>query len=347
MRQGKRKLSAQEISNLVDGHLIGDPSLVISDVSSIQSDRSETLTFCSEGKFEKFIPSAQRRIVLVNQDIRLDRPDHITYIVVPDVYIALSHILDHLKDDEHQPRTVSPTAIIDDSIELGHDVHIGHYVVIEAHAHIGSDSVIMDQVSIGKHVRIGKGTTIHKGVRVMDGVTIGSHVVIYPNTVIGGDGFGFVEEKGEYKKLPHIGSVVIEDNVEIGSNCTIDRGMVGDTIIREGAKLDNLIHIAHGVEVGHHVAIAAQTGISGSSVIGAYSQLGGQVGVIGHISIAPGSKIQAQSGVAGDIKEAGKKWYGYPSMGYYRYLRSFAIFKRLPELLSRLKSLEDRIDPNS
>ena len=256
----------------------------------------------------------------------------------------LSHILAHLKSDVAESPTISPQAIIHDSVELGGDIHIGHFVVIEKFAQIGSHSTIMDQVSIGANVRIGSNTVLHKGVRVMDGVTIGSDVVVYPNTVIGADGFGFVEDKGEYKKLPHVGSVVIEDKVEIGSNCTIDRGMVGDTIVRRGAKLDNLIHIAHGVEIGEHVAIAAQTGISGSSVIGKYSQLGGQVGVIGHVSIAPGSKIQAQSGVAGDIKESGQKWYGYPSIKYYKYLRSFAIFKRLPELFSRIKHLEDRIN---
>ena len=342
MGQANRTLSAQEISKLVDGQLIGDPSMVISKVSVIQHDESETLTFCSEVKYEKFISGVQRRIVLVSKDIKVDRPDHVTYIVVPDVYKALSHILDHLKGDEVLPRTISPHAIVHETVALGSDRHIGHHVVIDKMTHIGSDSIIMDQVAIGKQVAIGSNTILHRGVKVMDGVTIGSDVVIYPNTVIGADGFGFVEEGGRYKKLPHIGSVLIEDDVEIGSNCTIDRGMVGDTIIRQGAKLDNLIHIAHGVEVGHHVAIAAQTGISGSSVIGEYSQLGGQVGVIGHVHIAPGSKIQAQSGVAGDIKESNQKWYGYPSIKYYSYLRSFAIFKRLPELFSRLKSLEDR-----
>jgi len=338
------KITAQEISRLVDGHLSGDPLLQISEVTAIQKNVADTLTFCSDVKYEKFIPGDERRVILVKKDIQVDRPDHVTYIAVDDVYQALAHILDHLKGSHHISGLKSPQAVINDLARLEDDVHVGHFTIIGAHSQIGRGSIIMDQVSIGDNVTIGQRTTIHRGVRISEGVTIGNDVEIYPNAVIGGDGFGFIEDQGRYKKLPHIGSVVIEDRVEIGSNCCIDRGMIDDTIIRYGAKLDNLIHIAHGVEIEKHVAIAAQSGISGSSVVGAYSQLGGQVGVIGHVKIAPGSRIQAQSGVAGDIKEPNRKWYGYPSVDYYRYLRSFAIFKRLPEILLRLRKIEDRIE---
>jgi len=344
MIQRVEQITAKEISALVKGELAGDPSLAISQVSSIDKDVTESLTFCSETKYEKYISGNGRRVIIVHKDIRIPRPDNVTYIVVKDVYIAMSHILSHLNEDATAERSISPQAMIDQGAGIEEEVSIGHFSIVNDGAVIGSSTIIKDNVSIAEHVAIGKDCVIHQGVRILKGVTIGDRVTIYPNAVIGGDGFGFAEDKGSYKKLPHIGSVIIEDDVEIGSNCCIDRGMIGDTIIRQGAKLDNLIHIAHGVEVGRHVAIAAQTGVSGSSTIGEYSQLGGQVGVIGHVSIAPGSKIQAQSGVAGSIKEANKKWYGYPSFEYFKYLRSFALFKRLPELLQRLRRLEEKLE---
>lgn len=347
MIQETISISAQEISELVDGRLSGDPTQKVSRVTAIQREIPDTLTFCSDLKYEKFISGSSKRVILVKHDIKLRRPSHITYIAVPDVYQALSHILDHIKG-EVGPRdiAVSERAVIHDSARIEEDVAIGHFSIVGRYVHLGAQSTIHDQVSIGDNVSIGERCVIHSGVQILEGVQIGSDVVIHPNTVIGGDGFGYTESGGGYKRLPHIGTVVIEDRVEIGANCCIDRGMIEDTIIKTGAKLDNLIHIAHGAEIGKHVAIAAQSGISGSSKVGEYSQLGGQVGVIGHVTIAPGSKIQAQSGVAGDIKEPKKKWYGYPSIPYYQYLRSFAIFKRLPELLQRLQKLEKNQDQN-
>lgn len=174
----------------------------------------------------------------------------------------------------------------------------------------------------------------------MSGVQIGSHCIIYPNAVIGTDGFGHALNSKGHTKISHQGGVVIEDNVEIGANTVIDKGSIGNTIIRRGVKLDNLIQVAHGVEIGEGTVIAAQTGISGSSTIGEGCMIGGQVGIVGHISIAPGSSIQAKSGIASSITAPNKKWYGYPVIGYMNYLRSFAIFKRLPELLDRITNIE-------
>ena len=192
-------------------------------------------------------------------------------------------------------------------------------------------------------LKIGKTTSIHAGVKIMDDVKIGSNCIIYPNAVIGAEGFGHAFTGESYQKIVHQGSVIIEDNVEIGANTCVDRGALRDTIIRKGAKLDNLIQIAHGVEIGEHAAVAAQSGISGSARIGARTLMGGQVGVAGHVTIAPDTKIQAKSGISGNVREGGKKWYGYPILPYWQYLRSFAIFKRLPELLDRIREIEKKL----
>lgn len=258
-----------------------------------------------------------------------DHYSELTVIEVPNISIAIEKLKDILY----------PLGIIDSA---GESHSLGHYCVIDPTVQIGLGTIIGNQVSIGPHVTIGDNSRIGDGVKIYANSKIGNNVVIKANTVIGGEGFGFYYDQG-YKKIRHVGSVRIEDNVHIGSNCCIDRGTINDTIIRKGAKLDNLIQVAHNVEIGQNVAIAAQVGISGSAIIGDAVQLGGQVGVIGHVKIAPGSRIQAQSGVGGNITETNQKWYGYPAVKYWDYLRSFALFKKLPLLERRLGTLEDLV----
>ena len=234
------------------------------------------------------------------------------------------------------------TPWFDPSAVIGESVTIHAFAVVGQNVRIGDGCEIHSHVQICKEVRIGSQTKIHSGVKIKNRVVIGDRCIIYSNAVIGSEGFGHAFTQGTYEKIVHQASVIIEDDVEIGSNTCIDRGSVRDTIIRKGAKLDNLIQVAHGVEIGENAAIAAQTGISGSSTIGSGSLLGGQVGVAGHVSVAPNTKVQAKSGIASDIKIEGQKWYGYPVLSYFHYLRSFSLFKRLPELLDRIRKLEEK-----
>jgi len=265
------------------------------------------------------------------------------------------------KQDNHRNLTIIKVADISEALEklkdllypvpIGkeqsqHACCSGEFCVIDPSARIGAGTVLGNHVVIEANVKIGDNCTIGDGVKIYAEAKIGANVIIKANTVIGGQGFGYYYDNS-YKKIRHIGSVVIEDDVSIGSNCCIDRGTINDTIIRSGAKLDNLIQVAHNVEIGRNVAIAAQVGLSGSVVVGERVQLGGQVGVIGHVKIAPGSRIQAQSGVAGSIAEPNQKWYGYPAVKYWDYLRSFALFKRLPQLERRLDTLEGIVTDHS
>lgn len=337
--------TAREVAEIIRGELIGNGSLQINGLSSIDNDQANTITFLGNPKYARFLNGDQPRAVLVPKDLEIAENSLTTFIKVANVYESMSH-LSHLfaaPRDSRLPE-LSAQCSVDSTASIGKDVGIGHFTIVEADVILEDNVRLGSQVFIGRGVCIGEGTIIHAGVKIMTGVSIGKRCIIYPNAVIGADGFGHAPSELGYRKLHHNGGVIIEDDVEIGSNSCIDSGVINSTIIRKGAKLDNLIQIAHGVDIGEHVAIAAQTGISGSSTIGNGAQIGGQVGVIGHVKIAADSKIQAKSGIATDIKKEGKKWYGYPGIPYYKYLRSYAIFKKLPSLMKRLRRLEELYD---
>lgn len=337
--------TAQQISDSIEGIIIGDPALKITGLSPIEADQANTITFFGNPRYEHHIYGRQTRAVLVPMHFSPRQVDNITFIKVENVYEALSKVAALFSaDDPTSLVGISTFCIIDPTAEIGKNVTIDAFAIIGEKAIIGDGCTIHSHVRIGSFTQIGSDSMIHAGVKIMNHVTIGKRCIIYPNAVIGSEGFGHAYTDKGFQKIAHQASVIIEDDVEIGSNTCIDRGLLKDTIIRKGAKLDNLIQIAHGVEVGANAAIAAQTGVSGSSSIGERSQLGGQVGVAGHVTIAPDSKIQAKSGVPSDIEEPGKKWYGYPVLSYYHYLRSFSIFKRLPELLDRISKLEEQKD---
>ena len=336
--------TAKSISDSVNGQLIGDPDLIIESLASIESDEANSITFFGNPRYESFIYGDRPRAILVPNSFQPKDASHITFIQVNNVYEALSTIsrVFDRQSDRDQAESMSTNSVINPTAQIGSEVQIGHFTVIESHVRISENVSIGCNVTIGAHCHVGSGTIIHDGARLLNGVSVGKNCIIGPNAVIGSDGFSHALTGDGYKRISHHASVIIEDYVEIGSNTCIDRGMLKDTIIRKGSKLDNLIQVAHGVEIGEGVAIAAQTGISGSASIGNDSLIGGQVGVAGHVTIAAGSKVQAKSGISGDIKEKNKKWYGYPVLSYYNYLRSYSLFKRLPELLERIKRLENK-----
>lgn len=312
--------------------------------SPLNQAQSGDLSFYGNAKYFNDFASTKASAVIV-QDLE-NTPDGFSGILfhVDNVYVAVAKILESLDQSPSARTGRAHTAIIDQKSYIGKDTFIGEHSIISAGVSIGQGSQIMEQVFIGENVKIGEKCLIYPGVKILHGCIIGDDCIIQSNTVVGSDGFGYTPSPdGGMKKIPQIGKVLIEDGVEIGSNCAIDRGSLKDTIIRSGVKLDNLIQVAHNVEIGSHTVIAAQSGIAGSTKIGSGCMIGGQVGIVGHLDIANNTKIQGQSGMIKSVKEEGTAWYGYPAIKYKDYMRSFAGFKNLPELLTRVKALETEL----
>ena len=338
------QISATELSQLLDGTVDGDPNVTVSGPSKIEEGMPGTISFLANPKYESYAYQTQASILLVSKTFQPSHPIEATLIRVENVYAAVAFLLEKFNKN-HQPfNGVSTKAAIDDEVILGDNISIGIYSVIESGASIGNDTVIYPQVYIGKNVKIGKNVVLHPGVKIYHDCEIGDNCILHANVIIGSDGFGFLpDDQGKFKKIPQIGNVILENNIEIGANTVIDRATMGSTVVREGVKLDNLIQVAHNVEIGENTAIAAQAGIAGSTKIGKNCLIGGQVGFVGHIKVADGSKVQAQSGVAASINEEGKALYGSPAIPYGDYLKSYAVFKQLPSINRQIRALEREI----
>lgn len=341
------QLSAREIAQLLNGIVEGDPEVVVNRPSKIEEGGVGTITFLANDKYEEFVYETTASVLLVSRDFQPKRPVSATLIRVENVYSSLSFLLEKFGNQIKVSSGISDKAFVHPSAKLGKGVSVGVFAVIDENAIIGEGCHIAMQVYIGNNVELGKNVTVYPGAKILHDCKIGDNCVIYPNVVIGSDGFGFAPTAdGTYKKIPQTGNVVIEHNVEIGSGTTIDRATMGSTIIRSGVKLDNLIQIAHNVEIGENTVIAAQAGIAGSTKIGRNCRIGGQVGFAGHISIADGTQIQAQSGIASNVKEPNTALFGYPAIPYKDYIKSYSIFKKLPELYKLIKDLEKTIKAN-
>ena len=336
-------IKVSDLARIINGTIEGNPDAEIFGPGKIENAEAGTITFLGNLKYEPYIYTTNATAVLVHNDFRPTQPVTATLIRVPDVYVALSTLLNTFGDvatPKEEPG-LSKHAQIHSTAKLGDSVKVGDFSIIEKDVQIGNRVTIMGQVYIGQNVRIGDDTTIYPGAKIMHNCDIGKQCTIFPNAVVGSDGFGYApREDGSYKKIAQIGRVILEDFVDIGANAVVDRATMGETIIREGSKIDNLVQIAHNVEVGKHTVIAAQAGIAGSSSVGDHCQIGGQVGMVGHIKIADRTRIQAQSGIATSVKEAGKDLFGYPAIGYRDFLKSNAIFKKLPELDRKIRQLE-------
>ena len=339
------QISAKDLSQLLNGTVEGNPDILVSHPSKIEEATEGSICFFSNPKYESYVYSTQASIILVSYDFQPTQPIQATLIRVDDVYGSVSHLLETFGKKEKEVATISPQSSIHSKAVMGKNVSVGAFVVIEEGVQIGDNCTIHPQVFIGKNVKVGNYTTLNPGVKIYHDCVIGNHCILHANAVIGSDGFGFVPQAdGSFKKVPQIGNVLLEDKVEVGANTTIDRATMGSTIIREGVKLDNLIMIAHNVEVGKNTAIAAQTGIAGSTKIGEQCIIGGQVGIAGHLKITDKVQFQAGSGVSRSIKKEGAKVYGYPAIPYFDYLRSYSIFKKLPELNKKVEQLEKELN---
>lgn len=337
-------INAAQLAQILNGKVEGNPEVIVNRPSKIEEAEAGSIAFLGNLKYEQYAYSTKASILLVSNDFAPSQPITATLIRVADVYASVAILLEKFGQAQQSERKeISSKASIHSSASIGEQSAIGDFSIIEENVTIGSNTTIYGQVFIGKNAKIGNNVTLYSGVKIYQDCEIGDNCILHSNVVIGSDGFGFAPNAdGTFKKVPQIGNVLIENNVEIGSNTTIDRATMGSTIIRSGVKLDNLIQIAHNVEIGKNTVIAAQAGIAGSTKIGENCMIGGQVGIVGHIKIADGTKIQAQSGVAASITEPKTAIYGSPAIAYAQFLRAFAVFKQLPEVLKRIQHLENQ-----
>jgi len=340
------QFTAKQIAELINGTIEGDPEVSVSSFGKLEEATQGQLAFLANPKYEEFIYSTQASVIIINDSLELEKELHSTLIRVPDAYSSFAVILTAYAELAKANLTgIQDPSYISSSAVLGENVFVGAFTYIGEKVKIGKDVKIYPQVFLGNNVTIGDESIIYPGVKIHHDCEIGKNVSIHAGCVIGGDGFGYAPQKdGSFKKVPQIGNVVIQDNVEIGANTTIDRSTLGSTIIKTGAKLDNLIQIAHNVEIGMNTVIAAQSGISGSTKIGNNVMIGGQAGIVGHITIADGTKINAQSGVGKTIKIPNTAVTGSPAYDYGHALRSQILSRNLPELEKRIKQLEQIIE---
>jgi UDP-3-O-[3-hydroxymyristoyl] glucosamine N-acyltransferase len=336
------KFTAQQIATLVKGRVEGDPQSSVRAFAKIEEGRDGDLCFLANAKYEEFLYTTAASIIIVNESLVLREPIKAALIRVPDAYAAFALLMQTYKDlTAAAPKTGREAhSVVDETAVVHETSFIASFAYIGKHVHIGNGAQIYPNVYIGDHARIGDGTILYAGVCIYDHCVIGKNCIVHAGSVIGSDGFGFAPDNGTFKKIPQMGNVEIEDDVEIGANCTIDRATIGSTRIRKGTKLDNLIQIAHNVEIGESTVIASQSGISGSTKMGSHCMVGGQVGIVGHIRIADGVKINAQSGVSKAIDEPGTSVTGSPAFEYRASLKSQAAIRQLPNLLKRVAELE-------
>ena len=328
--------TAGQIADQIDGTIVGDREVDIFNISKIEDGSKGSLTFLANPKYTEFIYSTNASATIVSNDFEPTEKITTTLIKVKDPYSSFTTILELFNKDNSIKKGVSELAVLDKTAKISDLSYVGSFSTIGENSIISDHCIIENQVFIGNNVEIGQGTKIFPGVKILDDTKIGKNCIIHSSCSIGSDGFGFAPNKdGSYKKIPQTGNVIIGDNVEIGSNSTIDRATLGSTIINNGVKLDNQIQIAHNVEIGENTAIAAQSGIAGSTKIGKNCMIGGQVGIIGHLKIGDNVKIQAQAGVTSDVK-SNSRITGTPAISYMNYNKSYIHFKNLPEIVKKI-----------
>ena len=328
--------TAGHIADQINGTVVGDRDIDIFNISKIEEGSKGSLTFLANPKYTEFIYTTKASAAIVSSDFEPTEKIELTLIKVKDPYSSFTTILELFDKDLSKRKGISQLTDIDKSSKISDSSFIGSFSTVGENSVIGAKCIIENQVFIGNNVEIGNGCLIYPGVKILDDTIIGQNCIIHSSTTIGSDGFGFApNDDGSYKKIPQTGNVVIGDNVEIGSNSTIDRATLGSTIISNGVKLDNQIQVAHNVEIGENTAIAAQSGVAGSTKIGKNCMIGGQVGIIGHIKIGDNVKIQAQAGVTSNI-ESNSRVTGTPAISYMNYNKSYIHFKNLPEIVKKI-----------
>jgi UDP-3-O-[3-hydroxymyristoyl] glucosamine N-acyltransferase len=341
------QFTATQIAALINARIEGNPDEPVRDFARIEEGRPGTLSFVGNKKYEPYLYETAASVIIVNESLELEKPVNATLLRVADAYAAFATLLEvyaRINAQEEKAGIEQPSFIHETAV-LGEQVYVGAFAYIGKNVRIGNNVKIYPGVYIGDGASVGDNSILFAGVKVYHACVIGCRNIIHAGTVIGSDGFGFAPlGDGSYKKIPQTGNVVVGDDVEIGANTTIDRATLGSTIVQKGAKLDNMVQVAHNVVVGEGTVIAAQAGISGSSKIGKHCMIGGQAGIVGHIQIADGTQINGQSGVSKTVREKGTVLTGSPAFEYKSALKSQAIFRNLPALLERIEELERRLE---
>jgi UDP-3-O-[3-hydroxymyristoyl] glucosamine N-acyltransferase len=337
------KFTAEQIAGILDGEVVGNPNAEVHELSKIEEGKEGSLTFLSNPKYNNYIYNTEATITIVNRSFTPESELKTTMIKVDDAYLAFSKLLEFYDQARGSKSGIEQPSVIAENSKYGTNLYLGSFSYVGSNVILGNNVKIYPNCFIGDNVVIGNNVTIFAGTQIYEQTVIGNNCAIHSGSVIGADGFGFAPNPdGTFKKIPQIGNVIIEDNVDIGACTTIDRATMGSTIIRKGVKLDNQIQIAHNVEIGENTVIAAQTGVAGSTKIGKNAMIGGQVGISGHLIIGNNVRIQAQSGVARNIKHD-EILQGSPTFGYNDYSKSYVHFKNLPRIVAELEELKKQI----
>lgn len=337
------QFTAEMIAGLLGGEIVGDKSATVSTVSSIDGGKAGSLAYLTNPAYEQYLYTTEASIVLVDKTFEPKQEVTTTLIKVENVGLCVLNLLEMYNATRPRKTGISKLASINEAAQMGENCYVGDFTVIEAGAKIGNNVQLYPQCYVGDNVVIGEGTKIYPGVKIYEGCVIGKNCILHSGVVIGADGFGFApKEDGTFAKIPQLGNVIIEDNVELGANTCIDRAKTDSTIIRSGVKLDNLIQIGHNVEVGANTVMSAQVGIAGTSKVGSNCFVAGQVGVADHVTIGNRVKIGSKSGIEKNVADDEIR-FGYPALPGMQYHRSFAIFRQLPDMASKVREMEKRI----
>ena len=338
------EFTAKQIAEFINGHIEGNENATVNTFSKIEEGKPGSISFLSNPKYTHFIYDTQSSIVLVNEDVKIEKPVNTTLIRVKNAYESVAKLLQLYDSMKPQKTGIDPLAFVSSKAKIGKDCYIGAFAYIGDGVEIGDHSQIYPHTTIYDFVKLGSHCTIYPNVSIYHDCRIGNHVIIHSGSVIGADGFGFAPNTDGYDKIPQIGIVTIEDFVEIGANTCIDRSTMGSTYIRKGAKLDNLIQVAHNAENGENTVLAAQVGVAGSSKVGKWCMFGGQVGMAGHINIADHTTVGAQAGITNSVRENGLTILGSPAWDAKGFMKSAAIFRRLSDMYKNIQQLQKEIE---
>lgn len=337
------EFTAEMIAGLLGGEIVGDPRAAVSTVSSIEQGKPGSLAYLTNPKYEPFLYTTGASIVLVDKSFTPSQPVAATLVKVDDAAACVLRLLEMYNAAKPRRKGISPRASIAEGVELGEECYVGDFAVIEAGARIGRGAQIYPQCYVGASSSVGEQTILYAGVKIYEGCSVGSRCILHAGAVIGADGFGFMPNAaGGFDKIPQLGNVVIEDDVEIGANTCIDRAKTDSTIIRRGVKLDNLIQIGHNVQIGENTVSSAQTGIAGTSKVGRNCFLAGQVGIADHVTIGDRVQVGSKSGIDKNVPD-GEIRFGYPALPGMQYHRSAAVFKTLPDLARQVRELAKQL----